>query len=120
MHAAPSPPAPHPLPPRSPYTLNVGRGPEFEGALIALVHFLLTRSDRTRALKDAFYRQGLPNIMQLLATVAIVLMVVYFQVGARGGGGAVGRPVGGYGGCAGWLGASCLHPTYLPDAPPFP
>lgn len=31
--------------------------------------------------QDAFYRQGLPNIMQLLATVAIFLMVVYFQVG---------------------------------------
>ena len=32
--------------------------------------------------QDAFYRQGLPNIMQLLATVAIFLMVVYFQVRA--------------------------------------
>ncbi|KAL4452608.1 hypothetical protein ABPG75_008270 [Micractinium tetrahymenae] len=63
----------------SPYTLNVGRGPEFEGAVIALVHFLLSRSDKTKALKDAFYREGLPNIMQLLATVAIFLMVVYFQ-----------------------------------------
>ncbi|EFN51494.1 hypothetical protein CHLNCDRAFT_59206 [Chlorella variabilis] len=63
----------------SPYTLNVGRGPEFEGAVIALVHFLLSRTDKTKALKDAFYRQGLPNIMQLLATVAIFLMVVYFQ-----------------------------------------
>ena len=30
--------------------------------------------------QDAFYRQGLPNIIQLLATVAIFLMVVYFQV----------------------------------------
>lgn len=35
----------------SPYTLNVGRGPEFEGAVIALVHFLLTRTDKTKALK---------------------------------------------------------------------
>jgi hypothetical protein len=143
--------------PCSPYTLNVGRGPEFEGAVIALVHFLLARTDKTKALKvrgllvqstehaicchrgpaaalaapsspilcprragrlrwwkpgwllqarctcitgaflvvatpcllrsvlcplqDAFYRQGLPNIMQLLATIAIFLMVVYFQVG---------------------------------------
>lgn len=110
----------------------MGRGPEFEGAVIALVHFLLTRTDKTKALKarrgagsgvagglpgqqsrpaglsttggalvspspqitcpsppcppapltmqDAFYRQGLPNIIQLLATVAIFLMVVYFQV----------------------------------------
>lgn len=35
----------------SPYTLNVGRGPEFEGAVIALVHLLLTRTDKTKALK---------------------------------------------------------------------
>ena len=34
--------------------------------------------------QDAFYRQGLPNIMQLLATIAIFLMVVYFQVGGVG------------------------------------
>lgn len=63
----------------SPYTLNVGRGPEFEGAIIALFQFLFTRADKTKALKDAFYRQDMPNIMQLLATVAIFLMVVYFQ-----------------------------------------
>ena len=55
-HGAPCPPPAHcpcPLPPLpcSPYTLNVGRGPEFEGAVIALVHFLLTRSDKTKALK---------------------------------------------------------------------
>lgn len=63
----------------SPYTLNAGRGPEFEGALIALFHFLLTRTDKTRALKDAFYRAGMPNVLQLLATIAIFGMVVYFQ-----------------------------------------
>lgn len=63
----------------SPYTLNAGRGPEFEGAVIALFHFLLTRHDKTRALKDAFYRPGLPNLIQLLATAAIFCMVVYFQ-----------------------------------------
>jgi hypothetical protein len=46
-------PCVHPctLPCRSPYTLNVGRGPEFEGAVIALVHFLLSRTDKTKALK---------------------------------------------------------------------
>lgn len=63
----------------SPYTLNAGRGPEFEGAVIALFQFVFTRADKTRALKDAFYRSDLPNIMQLLATIAIFMMVVYFQ-----------------------------------------
>ena len=33
-------------------------------------------------LQDAFYRQGLPNLMNLLATVAVFCMVVYFQVGS--------------------------------------
>lgn len=63
----------------SPYTFNRGRGQEFEGALISLVHLLLTRSDKVRALKDAFYRPDLPNVMQLMATIAIFCMVVYFQ-----------------------------------------
>ncbi len=42
----------------SPYTLNVGRGPEFEGAVIALVHFLLTRTDKTKALKVSRARRS--------------------------------------------------------------
>lgn len=33
-----------------------------------------------RALKEAFYRQNLPNVTNLLATVAIFLVVIYFQV----------------------------------------
>merc|ERR1711903_425318 len=41
----------------SPATINTGRGTEFEGAVIALFHLLITRSDKVRALKEAFYRQ---------------------------------------------------------------
>ncbi|KYQ90475.1 protein transport protein SEC61 alpha subunit [Tieghemostelium lacteum] len=63
----------------SPTTINTGRGTEFEGAVIALFHLLVTRSDKTRALKEAFYRQNLPNITNLLATVFIFLVVIYFQ-----------------------------------------
>lgn len=48
-----------PLTARSPYTLNVGRGPEFEGAVISLVHFLLTRTDKTKALKASPLAAGL-------------------------------------------------------------
>ncbi len=33
-----------------------------------------------RALKEAFYRQNLPNVTNLLATIAIFLVVIYFQV----------------------------------------
>jgi len=63
----------------SPTTINTGRGTEFEGAVIALFHLLITRSDKVRALKEAFYRQNLPNITNLLATVLVFAVVIYFQ-----------------------------------------
>jgi len=63
----------------SPTTINTGRGTEFEGAIIALFHLLITRSDKVRALKEAFYRQNLPNITNLLATVLVFAVVIYFQ-----------------------------------------
>lgn len=63
----------------SPTTINTGRGTEFEGAIIALFHLLITRTDKVRALKEAFYRQNLPNITNLLATVLVFIIVIYFQ-----------------------------------------
>ena len=63
----------------SPTTINSGRGTEFEGAVIAMFHLLLTRTDKVRALKEAFYRQNLPNITNLMSTVLIFLGVIYFQ-----------------------------------------
>merc|ERR1712110_1184713 len=63
----------------SPTTINTGRGTEFEGAVIALFHLLITRSDKIRALKEAFYRQNLPNVTNLLSTVLVFVIVIYFQ-----------------------------------------
>mmetsp|Transcript_5987 Transcript_5987/g.9195 ORF Transcript_5987/g.9195 Transcript_5987/m.9195 type:complete len:478 (+) Transcript_5987:113-1546(+) len=63
----------------SPTTINTGRGTEFEGAVIALFYLLMTRSDKVRALKEAFYRQNLPNVTNLLATVLVFVVVIYFQ-----------------------------------------
>ncbi|KAH0468380.1 hypothetical protein IEQ34_003413 [Dendrobium chrysotoxum] len=63
----------------SPTTINTGRGAEFEGAVIALFHLLITRTDKVRALREAFYRQNLPNVTNLLATVLVFLIVIYFQ-----------------------------------------
>jgi protein transport protein SEC61 subunit alpha len=60
---------------RSPYTVSTGRGAEFEGAVIALFHLLLTRNDKVRALKEAFYRQNMPNIINLLSTIVIFMVV---------------------------------------------
>ena len=67
----------------SPATVNTGRGTEFEGAVIALFHLLATRNDKIRALREAFYRQNLPNLMNLMATVLTFAVVIYFQVCAR-------------------------------------
>ncbi|KAI8582949.1 hypothetical protein K450DRAFT_225605 [Umbelopsis ramanniana AG] len=63
----------------SPTTVNTGRGDEFEGALIALFHLLATRKDKTRALKEAFYRGNLPNVMSLLSTAIVFAIVIYLQ-----------------------------------------
>jgi protein transport protein SEC61 subunit alpha len=63
----------------SPTSINSGTGSEYEGALIALVHFLVTRKDTVRGLRQAFYRNNLPNVTNLLATVAVFLVVIYFQ-----------------------------------------
>ncbi|KAF3609025.1 hypothetical protein DY000_02047344 [Brassica cretica] len=40
----------------SPTTINTGRGAEFEGAVIALFHMLITKSNKVAALRQAFYR----------------------------------------------------------------
>lgn len=63
----------------SPSTITTGRGSEFEGAIIAFFHLLLSRQDKARALKEALYRPQLPNIMNLLATVVVFGIVVYAQ-----------------------------------------
>mmetsp|Transcript_144837 Transcript_144837/g.464224 ORF Transcript_144837/g.464224 Transcript_144837/m.464224 type:complete len:475 (-) Transcript_144837:322-1746(-) len=63
----------------SPTTMNTGKGTEFEGAIIALFHMLISKSDKILALKEAFYRQNAPNITSLFATVLIFFVVIYFQ-----------------------------------------
>merc|ERR1712100_208906 len=64
----------------SPMSINNPKGgTEFEGAVIALFHLLITRSDKMRALKEAFSRQNPPNVTNLLATVLVFIIVIYFQ-----------------------------------------
>ncbi len=63
----------------SPTTINIGRGVEFEGAIIAFFHLLITRSDKVRALREALFREDLPNLSNLLATVLVFAIVIYFQ-----------------------------------------
>ena len=54
-------------------------GTEFEGAIVAFFHLILTRSNKLRAIKEAFYRGNLPNLMNLFATLLVFLIVVYLQ-----------------------------------------
>ncbi|KAK9132204.1 hypothetical protein Scep_011732 [Stephania cephalantha] len=63
----------------SPTTINAGRGPEFEGAVIALFHLLITRADKVQALREAFCRQNLPNVLNLISTLFIFGIVNYLQ-----------------------------------------
>lgn len=63
----------------SPTTINTGRGTEFEGALIAFFHMMVTRTNKVRALQEALFRSNLPNLMNLSATVVVFLVVIYFQ-----------------------------------------
>merc|ERR1712115_450449 len=63
----------------SPTTINTGRGTEFEGAIIALFHLMITRNNKIRAIREALYRQNLPNLTNLMATVLIFVVVIYFQ-----------------------------------------
>jgi protein transport protein SEC61 subunit alpha len=64
----------------SPTTMNSGNGTEFEGAIIAFFHLLFARENKILALHEAFFREHLPNLMNLMATVFVFAIVIYFQV----------------------------------------
>ena len=53
---------------------------EYEGGIVALFHLLITKEDKVLALQRAFYRNdmGLPNITNLMSTVFILLVVVWY------------------------------------------
>lgn len=63
----------------APTTSASGKGAEFDGAVIALFHLLGSRKDTKRALLEAFYRQNLPNMLQVLSTIIVFFAVVYLQ-----------------------------------------
>ena len=63
----------------APTTVNSGRGEEFEGCVVAFFHLLAIRKDKKRAVIEAFYRQNLPNLFQLGATLFVFFLVVYLQ-----------------------------------------
>ena len=56
-----------------------GHGKEYEGAIIALFHLLITRKDKIRALREALFRQHLPNLSNLFTTAIIFVAVLFFE-----------------------------------------
>ncbi|KDP46022.1 hypothetical protein JCGZ_13468 [Jatropha curcas] len=60
-------------------TITSGGGLNLKVLLLASVHHLITDTDKARALHRAFYRQNLPNVTNLLATVLINVIVTYLQ-----------------------------------------
>lgn len=63
----------------SPITIRTEQGAEFEGCIIALFHFFMTKQNKMLALQQAFYRQNAPNLSNLIATVVVILIIIYFQ-----------------------------------------
>ncbi|KAI9501082.1 translocon subunit [Coemansia spiralis] len=63
----------------SPLTVNNGKGPEFEGAIIAFFHLLFVRSNKFKAVFEALTRSSLPNLTNLVATALVFAVVIYLQ-----------------------------------------
>lgn len=63
----------------STHTVTTAGGTEFEGAVWSFFHLLFTRKNKITALRLALYRQNLPNITNLMATLLIFLLCIYFQ-----------------------------------------
>ena len=63
----------------SPTTINTGQGPEFDGAIVSLFHLLFTWNDEGWALREAFWRDRLPNVMNLIAAIVVFAAVIYLQ-----------------------------------------
>jgi len=59
--------------------MDTPSGPQYEGAVVALFYLLVTRSDKIPALKEAFYRTEGANITNLLATIIVFCVIIYFQ-----------------------------------------
>ena len=64
----------------SPFTVTSDTGVEYEGAIIAFIHFLITKKNKVQALHRAFYRPNVPNLSNFIATIVVFLVVIYFQV----------------------------------------
>jgi len=63
----------------SPYVTNTGRGTEFIGAIPAFLHLLSTRQDKIRGIREALFRQNLPNLFNFWGTCFLFGMILCFK-----------------------------------------
>lgn len=64
----------------SPFTINSESGStEYEGAIVATIHMLLTKSNKISALQKAFYRTSSANLLNVITTFVVFFVVIYFQ-----------------------------------------
>ncbi len=64
----------------SPFTItNESGNVEYEGAVVAAVHLLITKQNKIAALNKAFYRSSSANLFNLTTTIAVFFIVIYFQ-----------------------------------------
>jgi len=63
----------------SPTTINLGSGPQFEGAVINVFHQLVTQGDKMQALRQAFYREDLTNLVEIFSTMIMVVITIYLS-----------------------------------------
>lgn len=63
----------------SPITSKTDSGIEFEGALVNFIHQMVVKNNKLVALQHAMYRSNFANMNNLLATIFIFFVVIYFQ-----------------------------------------
>ena len=61
----------------SPFTVASEKGIEYEGAIIALFHFLIIKNRKMEAFRLAFFRRSGPNLLQVSSTLFIILLIMY-------------------------------------------
>lgn len=63
----------------SPKVFNTARGIEFEGSIVNTFHLLCVRKNKLHALYESFFRQNLPNNINLVFTFVIFAVAIYFH-----------------------------------------
>jgi len=63
----------------SPITIRNAQSYEYEGAIINLFHSLIMTPNKVYAIQNAFMRSSQPNINQVISTILIFMVVIYFQ-----------------------------------------